>query len=193
MLAGMYYPARDFFQECDFVRPRRVDNMHDLGTCSILLAREKFDRQEHAAALREVDQAIDYYSQALEVHPGHQPSLKGKNVALELKGQFDAALKHAEWAAEFVGPAARQYIFLAREREERGDEDGALLAYKQAVAVESDSVEAHVAFAIFLLKHDHEAEAVHHLQNAYRLNPTDEWVMDELASRGMLPTLSSPD
>lgn len=192
MLAGMYYPARDFFKECDFVLPRRLDNLHDLGSCSILLAREKFERNERAAALRDVDEAIDYYSQALEIHPGHQPSLKGKNVALELKGQFDAALKHAEWAAKFVGPAAQQYIFLAQEREERGDEDGALLAYKQAVAMESNSPQAHVAFAKFLLKHGHEAKAVDHLQDAYRLDPTNEWVMDELASRGVLPTLSAP-
>ncbi len=189
MLQQMYWPARHFFVECDRLRPRQVENLHDLGNCCVLLARERFERQEHAAAMREADAAIDYYSQALEIHPGHQPSLQGKNNALELKGQFDEALAHAEWAAEFVGPSAKQYLFLASEREERGDADGALLAYRQAIAVEPGSAEAHIGFAKFLLKHRREREAVYHLQAAYRLDPLNEWVVDQLAARSALPPL----
>ena len=144
----------------------------------------------HAAAMRELDAAIAYYTQAMDVHPGDQASIEGKNIALELKGQFDEALDHAEWAAEFVGPSAKQYIFLAKELEQRGDVDGALLRYRQAVAMELDNPEAHIAFAKFLLRQDNERMAVHHLQQAYRLNPLDEWVLDQLTARSALPPLA---
>ena len=69
---------------------------------------------------------------------------------------------------------------------------GRPIALSRAAPVESDNPQAHTAFAKLLLKHDREAEAVNHLQTAYRLDPTNEWMMDELASRGVLPTLSPP-
>ena len=142
--------------------------------------------------MREVDEAIDYYTRAIDVHPGHQASLEGRNIALRLKGQFDEALHSAEWAARFVGPSALQYVFLARELEQRGDVDGAYLRYRQAVAMEPGNAAAHTAFARFLIKEGNERAAVYHLQIAYRLNPLDEWVTAELIARGALPALAEP-
>ena len=190
-LEGMHGPACYFFKEAEKVYPRNVANLHDLGACSVMLARQKFEQRAHAAAMRELDAASAYYSQAIEVHPGHQAAIEGKSVTLELKGQFDKALEHAEWAAEFVGPSARQYVFLGKELEERGDVDGAQLRYRQAVAMEPANPEGHVAFARFLLRQNKERVAVYHLQAAYRLNPLNEWVVDQLAIRSALPVLTS--
>ncbi|RME38786.1 MAG: hypothetical protein D6788_06750 [Planctomycetota bacterium] len=190
MAAGKFAAAKQLFLQAEDKSPRHVDNLTDLGACSVMLARQRLAEMNQAAALREVDDAIAYYSRALDVYPGHQPAIEGKNVALELKGQFEQALKEAEWTARNVGPAAKNYLFLARELEERGDVDGALLRYRQAVAIEPRNVDAHIAFARFLLKHDNEKAAVHHLQAAYRLDPLNEWVMDQLARRGKLPPLT---
>ena len=191
-IRGDFGPARYLFREAAEKRPNRVENMHDLGFCSFMLAREKYERANRAAAMREVDAAIEYYTGAIDSHPGHRASIIGKNLALELKGQFDEALKHAEWAAEFVGPSADQHIFLAQELEERGNVDGALLRYRQAVAIEPDNAVAHVTLAKFLLRHRNEPAAVYHLQIAYQLDPRDQWVRDELIARGQLPTLAPP-
>lgn len=190
MLSGSYAPARYFFQEADALRPRRVDNLHDLGACSVMIARRRFEEMNRAAAMRELDAALGFYSQALDVYPGHQASIEGKTQALELKGRFDEALEHAEWAVEFVGPSAKQYMFLAKELEERGDVDGALVRYRQAVAVEPQSADAHVALARFLLRNDNESAAIGHLQAAYRLDPSDPWVLDQLAARRAIPSLA---
>ena len=189
-LDGSYGPARAFYLQAEERRPGRADNLHDLGVCSVMLARDKFAQTNHAAGMREVDDAVAYYTRAIDAQPGHQASLEGKRIALKLKGQFDEALKHAEWAAEFVGPSAKQYVLLARELEQRGDEDAALLRYRQAVAIEPKNAEAHRAFAKFLLACENDPAAVYHLQQAYRLNPGDPWVIAELAERKALPRLT---
>jgi len=190
LLDGAYGPARMFFVQADQRKPRQVDNLHDLGACSVMLARERLAQMNHAAAMRELDDAIAYYDRAIDTHPGFQAAIEGKSVALKLKGEMDKALEHAEWAARTVGPSARQFLFLARELEERGDTDAALLRYRQAVAVEPRNPEPHRAMAQFLLTHGNEPAAVAHLRIAYRLDPSDRWVMEQLARRSALPVLA---
>ncbi len=191
MIGEAYGAARIFFLQAEEARPRRADNLHDLGACSVVLARQRFQNGNRSAAMRELDEAINYYTQAIDAHPGHRGALEGKTVALKLKGQFDEALQTAEWAAEFVGPSARQYLFLAENLEERSDIDDAFLRYRQAISVEPRGFEAHKAFAGFLQRHGNEEAAVFHLQVAYRLNPLDSWVADELSQRGAVPALVS--
>lgn len=167
MINGEYGPSRYLLQEAERKSHRlRVENLHDLGVAHVMVAKERFAQMNPAAAFRELDVAIDYYSRGIEVHPGHQACLEGKNIALELKGQFEAALRHAEWAAEFVGPSARQQIFLACELEERGDFDGALLRYQQAIAMEPKNPDAHQAFAEFMSRHNQERAAAYHYEQA---------------------------
>jgi len=191
MIAGAYGPARILFQQAEETRPRRAENLYDLGTCSVMLAKERFSDRNHAAAMRELDEAVDYYNASIDAHPGFMPSIEGKTIALELRGQFDDALKNAEWAATFVGPSATQYLFLASELEERGDVDGAMLRYRQAVSLEPNNVNVHLAFAKFLLRYGNEEATVYHLQAAYRLDPSNTWVTNELARRGAIPALAS--
>ncbi len=189
MISGNYGEARMLFEQADQRRPDRVHNLHDLAVCSEILAKNNFERTQRAVALREVDAAIEYYRRAIRAFPGHQPSLEGLSTVLELKGQFDQALDHAEWVARFVGPSAKQYIFLAKELEERGQIDEALLRYKQAVAIEGNSSQAHRAFAKFLIRHGRDQAAVHHLQRAFQIDPRDEWVRSELIARSALPSI----
>jgi tetratricopeptide (TPR) repeat protein len=176
MIAGAYGPARILFQQAEDVKPRRAENLFDLGMCSVM---------------RELDEAVDYFNSSIDAHPGFMPSIEGKTMALELRGQLDEALKNAEWAATFVGPSAKQYMFLARELEQRGDVDGAMLRYRQAVALEPNNASVHIAFAKFLLRHGNEEATVYHLQAAYRIDPTNTWVTSELARRGAIPALAS--
>jgi tetratricopeptide (TPR) repeat protein len=191
MIAGNYGPARVILAQAEDKRPRNPENLYDLAMCSMMLAQERMEQRNQPAAMRELDAAIAYFDQAISANPAHFPSIEGKSIALKLKGQYNAALEHAEWAATFVGPSARQYLFLARELEERGDIEGAMLRYRQAVAIQPSNPEIHTTFAGFLLRHNHEPAAVHHLQAAYRLNPGNTWVADELHRRGAIPTLAS--
>ncbi len=183
MLNGEYGSARYLLLNADEKSHRRVEILHDLGVCSVMVAKQKFAERNHAAAFRELDNAIAYYRRAIDESPGSYASLEGLNIALELKGQFEEALQQAEWAAEFVGPSAKQQIFLAQEYEQRGDLDGALLRYRQGVAMEPNNPKAHIAIAEFLIRQDNDNAATYHLIKANRLDPRNEWVAEQLASR----------
>ena len=197
MLRGDYYPARYILLQADELTRNQAYNLHDIGFCSVMVARDRMDQMNYAAAMRELDLAIDYYDRALSAHPGHQAVIEGKNVALELKGLPNAALSHAQWAVRVVGPSARQHTFLARELEERGDIEGALLRYRQAVAMEHRNAGAHVAIARFLLRHENERAASRRVRVEFQLrgrewqspqgetkyfNSLDVWSIDHLGS-----------
>lgn len=193
MAKGDFVPAASLLAQAEHVRPREVDNLHDLGVCHTMIARQKFTDLNQPAALRELNKAIDYYRRTLDVQPGHMGATAGLNTALELKGDYEEALAQAEWAAKNVGPSAERQIFLARELEERGDVDEALVNYRAAVAMEPKNADAHVAIAQFLLRHNHEAGALHHLRVAYQLDPRNAWVIEQLAMRGEIaPPNSNP-
>jgi tetratricopeptide (TPR) repeat protein len=171
MVAGNYRAARGLFRRAHELVPEDAATLHDLGDCCMYFAQDRFRRRNVAAATREVDQAINYYQRAINASPGLQAALLGKNIALELKGQFEEAVAVAEWAAEFVGPSARQQMFLATEMEERGDLDAALLRLRQAVAMEPDNPAAHEALGGLYARIDQPELAVHHLSRSYRLDP----------------------
>jgi tetratricopeptide (TPR) repeat protein len=185
MISGHYGTARNLFREALEKVPEDAENLYDLGDCSVYLAKERFRQRNEAAAMRYADQAVDYYSRSINAHPGFEPALWGKNMALELKRQFHDALQVAEWAAEFVGPSAQQQLFLAHELEEREDLDAALLRYRQAVAMEPNNAHAQAEMGRFLLRIDRRDQAARHLRAAYRLNPTEPGVREDLLKLGI--------
>lgn len=192
MLDGQYGPARYLLLNADNKEHRKVENLHDLGVCSVMVAKQKFRERNQAAAFRELDNAVAYYRRAIDDVPGHQASLEGLNIALELKGQFEAALNHAFWTAEFVGPSAKQFIFLGQELEQRGDFDGAMLRFRQAVTMEPRSAQAHIAIARFYIRHGQRDAAEPYLVEASILNPKDPWVREQLAGRSRPVEASEP-
>lgn len=176
--------ARGLFKEAEKQVPKDALNLHDLGDCCLYYARDRFERRNYPAAMREVDRGIAYYDRAIRSQPGFSAALLGKNIALELKGQFEQAMGVAEWAVKFVGPSAKQQIFLARELEERGDPDAALLRLQQAVAMEPQNATAHAELGMFFLRADKRARAAAHLRRAYQLDPGHRGVIDALARIG---------
>jgi tetratricopeptide (TPR) repeat protein len=187
MIAGNYGAARGLFRQAHELTPEDAANLHDLADCCMYFAKQRFSERNVAAAMREVDGAIAYYQRSINAHPGFQASLVGKNLALELKGQFEEAVRVAEWAAKFVGPAARQQVFLAHEMEERGDLDAALLRYRQAVAMEPESATAQAELGSYYQRIGEEDLAIERLKRAYQLDPSQPGVRAALVELGVAP------
>ncbi|MEE9296774.1 MAG: tetratricopeptide repeat protein [Phycisphaerae bacterium] len=179
-----YAVARDCFERAYRKQPGDAENLFDMGTVHLIRGKERVADGNQPAALRELDRAIWYFSGAIESHPGMQAALVGKNQALELKGRYDQALDEAVWATAFVGPRAREQVYLARELEERGDYDAALLRYRQAVAMERDNAMAHAALGQFLHRRGNREMALVHLKTAYKLNPLEPDVAGLLTNLG---------
>jgi len=184
LLDSNYGAARGLFRQAHLKDPENAFNLCQLGDCCLYFARQRFAERNAAAALREVDQAVEYYQRSINAHPGLQAALLGKNIALELKGQFQQALKVAEWAADFVGPSAREQMFLADELEQRGDLDSALLCLRQAVVMEPGNAEAHEALGRFYLRHDKRDQAIRCFRAAYYLDPSRPGPAQMLAGLG---------
>ena len=164
--------------------PENADNLCNIAACHEGIAREYLVREDRRAAIRELNHAIAYYNRALRSYPGHQPAIAGLNEAQELRGQYDEALETAEWASRVVGPSARQQIFLAREYAERGDADRALLAYRQAIAMEPANPTPYWALGMFYIDIGRHADGIAKLQQAYRLNPARTAIADQLRRLG---------
>jgi len=168
---GNYAAARGFFEDANELRPAHAVTLLNLAECCEYFAEERLAEGNRVAAEREWDRAVEYYDRAIGVHPGMQAALTGKNRTLERRGHVDAALAAARWANTFVGPSAKQQIFLASELEERGDLNGALLRYRQAVAMEPDNPQALVEMGRFLVRRGRTQDALIHLKRAYAIDP----------------------
>ena len=180
--------ARRFFRDAYHKRPEDAENLHDLGVCSMMLARRQFAEGNRAAGLREVDRAIDYYDRAINASPGFRSAIEGKNRALELKGQFEEALRSAHWAATYVGPSVDQQIFLANEYEERGDLDGAMLRLRQGLAMDRDDPRIHRAFGDFFMRRGDRQRAAQAYRESFMLDPSQKDVVQKLYElEGVMP------
>jgi len=179
-----YGAARQLFIEAHLKQPEDPENLHDMGVSSMMLARDHIENKNRAAALREIDRSIEYFNRSINAHPGFKPALIGKNRALELKGQFDEALDSAHWAATYVGPSADQYIFLAQEYERRGDVDGALLHYRQALAIDPRNAGVHKGIGMMQYNTGRRDLAMRSLHRSLQLDPTQADVAEMLRDMG---------
>jgi tetratricopeptide (TPR) repeat protein len=184
MLAGDWGSAQYLLEQARRKKPDHVENLHDLGVCSLVLARRQFEQRNTPAAQRELDRAEHYYDRAIAVEPGYQPAIAGKNRAQELQGQFEEALKTAHWAAQFVGPSAEQFLFLGKQYQERGDYDAAFLRYKQAVQMEPNNPKTHKAIGLLFKRVKRNDMAVKALSVSLQIDPTQQDVADALRELG---------
>lgn len=191
---GRYSAAQSHFLAAYDMVPESADNLCDLGSCHLEIARGYLQRDDRRSAIREVNESIHYFRRAVQSYPGYEKALAGLNDAQEMRGEFGEALETTKWASRVVGPSARHQLLLANEYEQRGDADNALLAYKQAVVMEPGNPRPHFELGRFYAKLNRTEEAIDHLDQAYRLDPTQTQVADELKRLGAkVPEISSPD
>ena len=144
------------------------------------------DCLRHPAAVRELEQAIACYDQAIEAYPGYEAASEEKADAQKLKGRYDQALETSIWAKENAGRTVEQIIRVAQEYEEHGDVDRALVIFRQAIAVEPGNALAHAELGRFFIRMHRYADALTALEEAYRLDPAEPGVAADLAMvRGM--------
>ena len=185
--AGHYEAARAMFKSALLEKPEQQESAYYLARCCRIAAERKFSQGDYPGALRELDEAIFYYGQAIESYPGYAAAVEEKSDALRLKGKYTEALRLSIWAKDNAGRTVRQLVNVAHEFEQVGDMDMALTRYRQAVAVEPDNALAYAELGRFLARQKRYAAAVRALENAYRLDPSEPGVVADLAPyRGLV-------
>lgn len=168
--------------------------MYYIGLCHYAIAQEKFSEQNIPAAVRRLGEAVYYFNQTVDIWPGHEGALAGRAEALRLKGTYERALSVARWADQQAGPAASKKLIEARQLARQGRVEEALVAYRQAVAMEPDNAEAHAELGRFYRQLGDRAQAANSLTQAYLLNPAEPGVARELIELGSPPpTTPSPE
>lgn len=185
--AGDYDAARAMFRQAVLEQPEKQESAYYLARCCRISAERKSAQGDIPGALRELDEAVFYYGQAIEAYPGYAAAVEEKADALELKGRYAEALRLSIWAKDNAGRTVRQLVNVAREFEQRGDMDTALTRYRQAVAVEPDNALARAELGRFLARQKRYRQAVTVLEQAYRLDPSEPGVVSDLATyRGLV-------
>lgn len=193
MADGHYMLAKQKFEAARDLHPEDPRILFDLGMVCRIQAERALAEGNEAAAWREIDRAIECFDRAIEARPGMHAAIEARTDALEFKGRHADALRSAEWAMTFVGPSAKSHLTVARELEKRGDLDGALLRFRQAVVIEPDNATAHAALGRFLIRIGKRDEGVAQLERAYRINPLEPGVARALADQGVpLPRTTKP-
>jgi len=111
---------------------------------------------------------------------------------LKLKGENQAALQVAEWAAAYVGPQAKMLIMKGRQYAQAGDIDNAQLSFQQAVSIEEKNPAAHAELGLFYMRCGNKKKAIDSLQRSYDLDPGSPGVVAALAKLGASPRETRP-
>jgi len=185
--AGRYIESIGLFKTAlkkDITRP---STLYYLGRSYTALAEERFRDGNARMARRNLDDAVYYFDRAVAVYPGYDEAIQAKSKALSLRGEFDKAVKSVQHSADLLGPTAKHKIMVARAHEERGDYDNALLAYRQAIAVEPLNAWAHAELGRFYKRLNQNDKAIAELTRAYRIKPNEAGVALELKALGAWP------
>ncbi|UCD29229.1 MAG: tetratricopeptide repeat protein [Planctomycetota bacterium] len=162
------------------LKPHDAQANYYMGLNYRVIAAEKFREDNIAAACRELDTAIIYFTNTIKTWPNYMEAVASKNEALEARGKYDAALKLAQRVAQNNRGVSDHYIYLGNEYRERGDYDNALRSYKTALAINPESAKAYAAMGKLYLEIGDRALALDSFRRAYELNPYESGVNDHL-------------
>jgi arylsulfatase A-like enzyme/Flp pilus assembly protein TadD len=127
------------------------------------------------------EEAVRNLESLLGRHPA-SPQGHARLAALLLQaGRTDEALRHGLRAAELRPEAASYWIELGDIHAQRRDTQAAEAAYRRSLAVDPESLTAHVRLVEFLTSGGRAPEAAHYAERAAALAPRDAQVLRRLA------------
>ncbi|KAA8909200.1 glutamine-rich cytoplasmic protein [Sphaerosporella brunnea] len=91
-----------------------------------------------AMSQKDYQTAIDYYSQALKIHPTNPIYLSNRAAAYSSVGNYDAAIKDAEIAVDTDPSYSKAWSRLGHARYSTNDFKGAMDAYKAGIDAEGN-------------------------------------------------------
>lgn len=169
----------------ELVREERIDEaerIHQEGIARNPQSHVLYDNWARVlSSLGRHEEAIDAFSQALTIRPGHYPARAGLGVSLVQAGrhvealvQFEEAVRLAPNAYSIRGNLAVALAALGRTEE-------AVRELRTAIELKPSFADGHFNLARLLTSQGHTDEAILHLRIAAELRPEDAEVQRTLA------------
>jgi tetratricopeptide (TPR) repeat protein len=163
-------------------KPEDPQGHYYMGLNYRTLAQRKFRDGDVPAARRLLDLAIFHFDQTVRSWPNYVYATASKNEALEARGKFEKGLEVAQYSTTINrGAASEHFTLMGNEYRERGDYDGAVKAYRSALASDPESSRAYAEMGRLYLMVGDDALAQDSLTKAYELNPSEPGVVEALA------------
>jgi protein O-mannosyl-transferase len=128
----------------------------------------------------EVDEAIAYYRQTLELKPDYAPADHGLGIARAQKGELDAAIADYQRALKIDPGYADAHNDLGNAWFRKGDVDAAMIQYQETLRLNPQNAEAQNNLAIALIQKGRMDEAITHFGLALQINPQNAEAQNNL-------------
>ena len=147
------------FQSKDLLKrfPESVELRNVCGTANV--------------GMKQYDEAIDMFRQALTVNPNHAPVHCNMGNALQEKGDLDSAIKCFTEALKIRPDFVDAYSNMGNALQAKGDLDAAITSYKQAIKIEKDLPFTYNNLALAYKKQGQLDLAIANFKHALQLNP----------------------
>jgi serine/threonine-protein kinase len=122
-------------------------------------------------AAGQLDEAIDFYEQAIRLDPKYAPAHMNLGVALKATGNVDEAIDCYRRAIEADPTFAQAHNNLANALKGRGDLAGAVEHFEQAARLDPTLAEPHYNLGLLFADQGRDDEAIAQYEEALRLVP----------------------
>lgn len=143
-----------------------MHNSENIATVKVLFNEGNQLRKEGKLA-----EAIEKYSEAVQVNPDYIPALQGLIKIYESRKEFDKAIPHWQRLVELmpknIGPHLRLANLMMRQR----NIPGAIAAYQKAVTLKPEQPGAYIGLAKVLNQNGQVNEAIAAYQKAIEISP----------------------
>jgi tetratricopeptide (TPR) repeat protein len=134
----------------------------------------------------QMEAAIDQYRAAWENSRGDRTAVRAQilakyGVAVVQQGDIDAGLALCEEGARLHSHSSEIQVNLGVARATAGNDEGAIQAFQQAIAIRADRVQAHYNLGQIAQRMGKFDLAVHHLSVAQKLDPTLPQIHERVA------------
>jgi protein O-mannosyl-transferase len=122
---------------------------------------------------KELDEAIDHFSKAIEIKPDEASAFANLGNALLQKGELGEAIFQYRKAVELKPGEAGLHYNLANALLARGEVDDAIAEYQSTLVINPNYGDAHNNLGAVLLQQGKLDQAIDHYQKALEINPQD--------------------
>ena len=131
---------------------------------------------------KKVDEAIQHYSKAIEIHRDYDDAHYNLGIAFGLQGKYGEAIEEYKIVLKLKEDYWKARFHLADALAKIGQFDEAISHYQKVIGLHPDDTEVYNNFALALIKKGRTSEAIEYYNKALAINPDSVEVLTNLGN-----------